>query len=149
MAALSKLEIIKKYPIGEGLDALYDSFISAYAALSYCGAPDALQQFNNKGECSNLLQRFFLTCTGFKNLALDLFLALQNLSVARFFPSSNNRGTLRDDLFQLNSLVLSNNVNVNSVVSFIEKIIDRLFDEVVLNTVFAFIVPRAISSSIF
>jgi hypothetical protein len=101
-----------------------------------------------KVRCSNVLQRY-LTCTGLKNLALDLFLALQNLPVSRFFPSSNGRGTLRDDLFRLGSLVVSDDVDINSIVPLIQKVIEHASDEVVLNTVSALVAPRATTPTIF
>jgi len=42
MASLSKLEIIKKYPIGGGLEVFRDSFGLISAELGYTRSPDAV-----------------------------------------------------------------------------------------------------------
>jgi hypothetical protein len=62
---------------------------------------------------------------GLKNLALDLFLALQNLSAARYLPSSSSRGTFRGDLLRFGSLVVEDDVDVNSVIPLIERVIEH------------------------
>jgi hypothetical protein len=85
----------------------------------------------------------FLTCIGLKNLALDLFLTLQNLSAARYLPSSNGRGIRRGDLLRFGSLVLSNHFDVNPVVSLIEQVIKRAADEDIWNAVFTLVALRA------
>ena len=85
----------------------------------------------------------FLTCTGLKNLALDLFIALQNLSVARYLPSSSGRGILLGDLSRFVSLLSSDDVDVYCVIPLIKRVIERASDEDVLNAASALITPRA------
>lgn len=50
MTPLSKLETIKKYPIGGGLDAFRDSFNSACAELGLRVSSDAVRQFSIEGD---------------------------------------------------------------------------------------------------
>jgi hypothetical protein len=91
----------------------------------------------------------FLTDTSHKNQAIDLFLALQTLSVTRFFPSSNGRWTLHDKLFLLDSLIASDNVDVNFIITLLEDVIEYSPDEVVLNTLFTLVATRATTPTTF
>ena len=53
MASLPKSEIIKKNPVGGGLDAFHDSFGSACVKLGHRVSPDTVQQLSNEGEIEN------------------------------------------------------------------------------------------------
>lgn len=66
--------------------------------------------------------QILLTLAALKNLALDLFLALQNLEVARHLPSSSGRGTLRGDLLRFSSLAASDDFDSRSVVPLLHAI---------------------------
>jgi hypothetical protein len=52
MAPLSIADIVKKCPIGRGLDAFRSSFSSTYAELGLSVSPDAVRQFSREGEMS-------------------------------------------------------------------------------------------------
>jgi hypothetical protein len=54
MADLSKSEIIKKYPIGRGLDAFREAFSSTYAGLNVHESPDVVQHLSDEGEILEL-----------------------------------------------------------------------------------------------
>jgi hypothetical protein len=75
-----------------------------------------------------------LTYAALKNLALDLFLALQNLPVARYFPSPNGRGIILGDLSRFVSLVLSNDFDAKSIIPILDRIDKKASDETILNT---------------
>jgi hypothetical protein len=96
-----------------------------------------------EGEMLQSVAMLFLTCTGLKNLALDLFFALQSLSAARYLPSSNDRGILRGDLLRFGSLAVSEDFDVNSVVPLLEQVIKRATDEDIWSAVFALVALRA------
>lgn len=101
-----------------------------------------------KVSCSNLPQRS-LTCTGLKNLALDLFIALQNLSVARYLPSSSGRGILLGDLSKFVSLLSSDDVDVKSVIPLHEKVIVHAADEDIWSAVTSLVSLRTTPPTIF
>ena len=91
-----------------------------------------------------------ITCTDLKNLALDLFLALQNLPVSRYLPSSDRRGTLLRDLARLiRSVDDTDDFHINSVVPLHKLVIERASDEAVLNAVFALVILRATPPTVF
>src|SRR6266498_1639678 len=56
MGDLSKSEIIKKYPIGRGLDTFREPFSSACAELGVHELSDAVQHLSDEGEMPDLLQ---------------------------------------------------------------------------------------------
>ncbi len=58
----------------------------------------------------------------FKNLALDLFLALQNLPVIRYLPSPNNREIFLGDLLRFSLLTISNNFDVRLITPLLNTI---------------------------
>jgi hypothetical protein len=53
-ANLSKSDIIKKYPIGRGLDAFREAFSSTCAGLNVHESPDAVQHLSDEGEILDL-----------------------------------------------------------------------------------------------
>ena len=129
MAPPSISDIIKKYPISEGLDTFRDSFNSICAELGYRESPDTVQHFSNKDKLSRPAASLFLTYTSLKNLALDLFLALQNLSVTRYLSSSSGRGIIRGNLLRFGSLVISDDFAVKSIIPLIHTVVENEFDE--------------------
>jgi len=84
-----------------------------------------------------------------RNIALNLFLALQNLSAARYLPSSNRRGILRGDLLRFGSLAISDEFDVNSVIPLLEKIIKRATDDDIWSAVFTLVALRETPPTIF
>ncbi|KAI9775541.1 MAG: hypothetical protein M1816_005896 [Peltula sp. TS41687] len=110
MATLSVADIIKKYPIGRGLDGFRASFSSTCAELDVPISPEALRHFSPED---------------FDGRVLDLFLALQNLSAARYLSSPNGQGVLLRGL----ALLISDAVDVDSVAPLVEKVIRRAADE--------------------
>jgi hypothetical protein len=71
-----------------------------------------------------------------KNLALDLFLALQNLPVARYLPSPNRRGTLFGDLARFASVVDSDDFDARSIVSILIRVDEKASDAAIVNAVY-------------
>lgn len=128
MANLSKSEIIQSKPIGEGLNAFRDSFNSAHADIP--GLSDAVEHMhiNDKGETNQSDAKFFLTYTDLKNLVINLIFTLQNLPATHLLPSLNGRGVLRDDLLRFFSRASSNDFNISSVNSLLNKIINKASD---------------------
>ncbi|OCL02864.1 hypothetical protein AOQ84DRAFT_368850 [Glonium stellatum] len=82
MANLSRSEIIKTKPIGEGLNDFCDLFNLTCQDLGISSSLDSLHQIDDEG---------------LKNLVVDLILALQNLPAAPLLPSSASRGNLLRD----------------------------------------------------
>ncbi len=70
-----------------------------------------------------------------KNLAFNLFPALQNLPVARHLPSPNRRGTLFGDLGRFSSVVDSDDLDVRSIIPILDEIDKEASDEAILNAV--------------
>jgi hypothetical protein len=104
MANLSRSEIIKTKPIGEGLGSFRHSFNLACQDLDISGSLDAWDQIGNEGNCQFAYRKSSLTYVELKSLVVDLISALANLPAARLLPSSANRGTLRTDLLRLSPL---------------------------------------------
>jgi hypothetical protein len=68
-----------------------------------------------------------ITCKGLKNLAFELFLALQILPVSRYLPSSDRRGTLLRDLARLiRSVDDTDDFDVKSVVPLLEQVVKHM-----------------------
>jgi hypothetical protein len=80
---------------------------------------------------------------GLRNLALDLFLALQSLPVARYLPSPNSREIILGDLSRFVSLAVSDDFDVKPVVPLLELVIKRAPDKDVWSAVFTLVAPRA------
>jgi hypothetical protein len=57
-----------------------------------------------------------------RNLAIDLFHALQNLPAARHLPSSSGRGILRVDLLRFIPLAASDDFDVRSVIPLLNAV---------------------------
>src|SRR5580700_399749 len=98
MADLPKSEIIQSRPIGEGLNAFHKSFISARVDVPELSDAVGHMHIGDEGEIHRPDVKSFLTYIGFKDLVIDLILALQNLPAARLLPSPNGRGILLGDL---------------------------------------------------
>ncbi|KAI9777385.1 MAG: hypothetical protein M1839_008898 [Geoglossum umbratile] len=124
MANLSKSEIIKSNPIGEGLNAFRNLFNSARADIP--GLSDAVEHLHINDE-------------GLKNLVLDLIWALQSLSAARSLPSPNGRGTLRTDLLRFTPVVDSGDFDIGSVIPLLNKVIDKAPDADIWGAVYGLI----------
>jgi hypothetical protein len=64
-----------------------------------------------------------LTHIDLPNRVLNLFLALQNLSGAQYLPSPNSREILLSDLLRFSTLLISDDINVNSAIPLLEQVI--------------------------
>ncbi|KAI9766363.1 MAG: hypothetical protein M1840_006627 [Geoglossum simile] len=113
MAELSKSEILQSKPIGEGLNTFRDSYNTTWTDIP---------------RLSDAVGHMHIGDGDLKNLVIDLILALQNLPAAHLLPSPNGRGVLRDDLLRFFSLVVSNDFNIRSVISLLNKVIDKAPD---------------------
>jgi hypothetical protein len=74
---------------------------------------------------------------------LNLFLALQNLSAAQYLPSPNSREILLSDLLRFSTLLISNDINVDSAVPLLEQVIKCAADEDIWTAVISLVSPRA------
>ncbi|KAB5511463.1 hypothetical protein GE09DRAFT_932421, partial [Coniochaeta sp. 2T2.1] len=93
-------KIIEENPIGKGLDAFRASFNSMRKGPSISCTPDALER---------------LGPDDLQNLTLDLLLALQGLRASRLLCSSGSGKNLFSDLSRLNSLVNSDDFELDSI----------------------------------
>jgi hypothetical protein len=126
MANLSKSEIIKTKPIGDGLNGFRDSFKQTCQDLGLPSSLDSLHQISNQG---------------LKNLLVDLEYALRNLPAARVLPSISGRGTLRtDDLLLFGSLVRSDDFDVERFLPLLNAILRTKPDEVIWEKVYAAVI---------
>ena len=82
MANLSRLEIIKTKPIGEGLNDFRDAFNLTCRDLGVSSSFDTLHQIGDEGNCQFVHRKSSLTYIGLKNLIDDLLMSLQNLPAA-------------------------------------------------------------------
>src|SRR6266536_2436457 len=64
-----------------------------------------------------------------KNLALDLFLALQNLPVIRYLPSPNGREILLGDLLRFSLLAVSDDFDVRLITPLLNAVSKNESDE--------------------
>jgi hypothetical protein len=137
MADVSKSEILKKYPIGIGLDI----FREACPALGARGSPDAVEHLNTEGELPKLLQDLSLTLLVLKSLALDLFIALQNLPLSRHLPSSDRREALLRDLARLvRSVDDTNDFDIQTFHPLLSKVARKASDEAILDAIYELVI---------
>jgi hypothetical protein len=66
-----------------------------------------------------------------KNLALELILALANLSAARSLRPSGDRGTLNSNLGRLASVIDADDFDITSTVSLVTHIINKAPDAII------------------
>src|ERR1700735_2315551 len=138
MANLSKSEIIKTKPIGDGLNGFRDSFKQTCQDLGLPSSLDSLHQIGDQGICQFIHYKSSLTDIGLKNLLVDLNYALQNLPAARVLPSISGRGTLRtDDLLLFGSLVRSDDFDVERFLPLLNAILRTEPDEFIWEKVYA------------
>jgi hypothetical protein len=83
--------------------------------------------------------KYLLMYIGLKNLVLDLVLALQNLPAARLLPSPNGRGILLGDLSRFISLVVSNELDIKSVIPLLNKVVDKAPDADIWDVVYGLV----------
>jgi hypothetical protein len=91
-----------------------------------------------------------ITCKGLKNLAFELFLALQILPVSRYLPSSDRRGTLLRDLARLiRSVDDTDDFDVKSVVPLLEQVVKHMRPmKIYGGAVFTLVARRATPSAV-
>jgi hypothetical protein len=143
LAALSKSEILRQYPIGTGLDAFRDSFSSVCAKLGLPDASESMERFPNHGEALKSDAMLLLTYADLEILALKLFGALQNLSTVNYLLSSTRRENLLYSLVVLSSLVVSGGINVDSVIPIFQRVIKHAPDDDVWNAALALAASQA------
>ena len=135
MTNLSRSEIIRSKPIGEGLNAFRDSFSSA-GDPGTSSSLDAAHQRGNEGDVHRPAIEFFLTYIGLKNLVLDVILALQNLPASRLLPSRTGRGTLSGDLSRFYSVVDSDGFDIERTIPLLNAVLHNAQDEDVWDKVY-------------
>jgi hypothetical protein len=75
-----------------------------------------------------------------KSLALDLFIALQNLPLSRHLPSSDRRETLLRDLARLvRSVDDTNDFDIQTFHPLLSKVARKASDEAILDAVYEFV----------
>jgi hypothetical protein len=73
----------------------------------------------------------------FKNLALDLFIALQSFPLSRYLPFLDRRGTLLRDLARLiTSVDDTDKFDIKSLLPLLNKVIGNASDEVILDALY-------------
>ena len=149
MAPLSTSDIIQKHPIGRGLDAFRDTFSSACAELDCRDLSDAVRQFSHEGKMLQPAAMPFITRIDLRNLVLDLFLTLQNLSAARYLASPTGLEVVLRDLSRFVSLVVSDKFDVTSIVPLLEEVIKCAADEDIWSAVSALVAARATPPTVF
>ena len=137
MANLSRLEIIKTKPIGEGLNDFRDAFNLTCRDLGVSSSFDTLHQIGDEGNCQFVHRKSSLTYIGLKNLIDDLLMSLQNLPAARVLPSSSGRGTLRGDFFRQLGSLLDSDFDVERFLPLLNAILRIEPDEVIWEKVYA------------
>jgi hypothetical protein len=80
---------------------------------------------------------------------LNLFLALQNLSAAQYLSSPTSREILLSDLLRFNTLLISDDIDVNTVVPLLQQVIRCAADEDIWNTVISLVSLRTTPPTIF
>jgi hypothetical protein len=78
-----------------------------------------------------------LTLIDFKNLALDLVLALQSLPASRILPSTTGRGTLLTELSGLVPLVESSEFDAERIVPLLRVVVNKEPDEIIFAKAYA------------
>ncbi|KAJ9641091.1 hypothetical protein H2199_005759 [Coniosporium tulheliwenetii] len=121
MSAPSDADIIAKNPIGNGLERF---------------------RRHSRAKCKDLgisEVRHLAETSGATDLALELILALQSISLARVLPSRSGRGTLLRDLSNLVAQIDSGEFNVRSIVPLFEKVDSHASDLEICNALFALV----------
>jgi len=80
---------------------------------------------------------------------LNLFLALQNLSAAQHLSSPNNREFLLSNLLRFNTLLISDDIDVNTVVPLLQQVIKRAPDKDIWKAVISLVSLQATPPRIF
>jgi hypothetical protein len=78
-----------------------------------------------------------LTCLDFKNLALDLVLALQSLPASRILPSTTGRSTLLTELSGLVPVVESREFDGEHIVPLLQVVVNKEPDEIIFAQAYA------------
>ncbi|KAI1461839.1 hypothetical protein F4805DRAFT_475192 [Annulohypoxylon moriforme] len=131
-------EIIRKNPIGNGLDSFHISFNSVCENRNIPCSPEALVQLSQED---------------IQDLASSLLASLQILPITRLLPSSTGRGTLRNNLLTLISAIASNNFDYDRVKPLLAAVIAKKSDKEIWDQVYNAITestppPRPIASSL-
>ncbi|KAI9777129.1 MAG: hypothetical protein M1839_009085 [Geoglossum umbratile] len=137
--ALSKSEIIKSKPIGGGLNDFRDLYNTARTDIPELSDAVGHMHISDEGEIHRLDAKYLLMYIDLKNLVLDLVLALQNLPAARLLPSPNGRGILLGDLSRFISLVVSNDLDIKSVIPLLNKVVDKAPDADIWDAVYGLV----------
>jgi hypothetical protein len=135
--ALSRPEIIRTNPIRDALNPFRDAYNSTCERLGLPPSTDALGQIGDKGDPATLFPMSILTCIEFKNLALDIVLALQGLPASRLLPSNTCRGTLLTELSSLIPVVESDQLDAERIVPLLQAVINKEPDDVIFTEAYA------------
>ncbi|XP_044721135.1 uncharacterized protein HRG_06132 [Hirsutella rhossiliensis] len=137
MADQNRSELIKKYPIGNGLDAFLASFSSTCEDRSL--------------PHSDILDR--LDRQDVQDIVFNLLSALQILPALRHLRSKIGSGTLRTDLLKLNSAVDSDDFDFDRIRPLFDAVLKKRPDNEIWDQVYSAVTestppPRPILSSI-
>ncbi|KAE8397967.1 hypothetical protein BDV37DRAFT_276489 [Aspergillus pseudonomiae] len=123
MAQLSKREIIESRPIGDGLNAFRDEFVSTCRSS---GLPCSVQSVHE------------LDHDALQNLCICLILALQALPASRALPPVvGAHKNLFNDLSRLSSSVNSDEFNLERLLPLLIAAFERESDEVIWDNIYA------------
>ena len=137
MADQSRSEIIKREPIGDGLNGFRDSFSSACSNLRISCSPKALDQLNNEGDAFCLIK---VLCSAdmrevLRGLAFGLISALLILPASRLLPSTRGKN-LVSDLSGLISAVNSDDFDFDRIKPLLTAVVNSEPDEIVWDKVY-------------
>ncbi|KAL5354469.1 hypothetical protein ACLOAV_000558 [Pseudogymnoascus australis] len=122
MADLSRSEVIRSKPIGDGLNVFRDSFKSLCEELEISTSVDGLQYISHEG---------------LQNLALDLISALQILPASRILRSSTSNKNFFGDLSRLNSAINRDAFNIKQVTPLLKAVISNESDDIIWDKAYA------------
>ncbi|KJZ68575.1 hypothetical protein HIM_12037 [Hirsutella minnesotensis 3608] len=138
MADQSRSEVIKEYPIGNGLDAFRASFSSICQGRNISTDPDAVERLGQEG---------------LQNCVLVLLSALQIHPAARLLRSDSGK-SLFSELSRLNTLITSDDFDFDRIKPLVRSALTEIPDDkVIWNHVYEAVTestppPRTILSSI-
>lgn len=133
MTCQPQVEVIKNYPIENGLDSFRTFFNSTCKDRRISCTPDAVSKLGDEGRTGQRLIWSVLSnyLADIQSLALSLLSALQHLPATRLLRSQTSQNTLQSDLLRLISAVASRHFDFDHIRPLFNAIlIDKLDYEI-------------------
>ncbi|KAL7799783.1 serine/threonine-protein kinase Sgk2 [Trichoderma ceciliae] len=122
MAGLSRSEVIRSKPIGDGLNVFRDSFKSLCEELRISTSVDGLQHIGYEG---------------LQSLALDIVSALLVLPASRILSSNSGNKNFFHELLRLSSAINSDDFYIERVTPLLEAVINNESDDIIWDKAYA------------